>query len=146
MQAADKRRRERKRTLGAVGEPPPNPFGGVPVAELLILAGIAALVVWLVVGGTPALIVGIVVLLCGVLEFTVREHISGYRSHTILLSAIPAVLFAAVAITISGERTGDAPMLATAIPVFLLAFFPLRRRFQNARQARVARVAQPPDA
>jgi uncharacterized membrane protein HdeD (DUF308 family) len=146
MREADQRRRERQRTLGAVGEPPPNPFGGVPVAELLILSGIVALVVWLVVGGTPALVVGIVVILAGVLEFTVREHVSGYRSHTVLLSAIPAVAVAAVAITASGERSGDAPMLATAIPVFLLLFFPLRRRFQTARQARVARVAQPPDA
>jgi hypothetical protein len=146
MQAAEKRRHERRRTLGAVGEPPPNPFGGVPVAEALILIGIVAVVVWIFVGGTPALVGGIVVILSGVLEFTIREHVSGYRSHTVLLSAIPAVAVAAVAITVSGERSGDAPLLATAIPVFLLAFFPLRRRFQNARQARVARVAQPPDA
>jgi hypothetical protein len=143
MQAADQRRRERQRTLGAVGEPPPNRFGGVPVSELLILAGIVALVFWLVVGGTPALIVGILVILLGVLEFTSREHLSGYRSHTVLLSAVPAVVVAGIAITISGERSGDAPLLATAIPVFLLAFFPLRRRFQSARQARVAR---PPEA
>ena len=143
-QAVERRLQARDRTLGTVGDPPPNPFGGVPVSELLILAGIVAVVFWLFVGGgTPALVAGIVVLLLGVLEFTTREHFSGYRSHTVLLSAIPAVLVAVLAVTLSGEHSGDAPLLATAIPVFLLMFFPLRKRFRTARHARVARLPEP---
>ena len=133
-----------KRVLGTVGDPPPNPFGGVPVSELLILAGIVALLLWLFADfGTPSLIVGIVVILCGVLEFTTREHFAGYRSHTVLLSAMPALGIAVLAISLSGEKSGDAPLLAVAIPIFLILFFPLRKRFQIARQARVARPPQP---
>jgi Flp pilus assembly protein TadB len=143
-QAVERRLQARDRTLGTVGDPPPNPFGGVPVSELLILAGIVAVVFWLFVGGgTPALVAGILVMLLGVLEFTTREHFSGYRSHTVLLSAIPSVLVAVLAVTLSGEHSGDAPLLATAIPVFLLVFFPLRKRFKTARQARVARPPEP---
>lgn len=130
--------------LGTVGDPPPNPFGGVPVSELLILLGIVALVLWGFVHlGISALLVGIVVILCGVVEFTTREHFSGYRSHTVLLSAMPALGIAVLLISVTGEKSGDAPMLATAIPVFLILFFPLRKRFQIARQARVARPPQP---
>jgi hypothetical protein len=142
--ARDRQTRIEKRTLGTVGDPPPNPFGGVPVSELLILLGIVALLLWLFAGlGTPSLLVGIVVILCGVLEFTTREHFSGYRSHTVLLSAMPALGVAVLAISVSGEKSGDAPLLAVAIPVFLVLFFPLRKRFQIARQARVARPPQP---
>jgi Flp pilus assembly protein TadB len=145
MQTVERRLQARDRTLGTVGDPPPSPFGGVPVSELLILAGIVALIFWGFIGGGPAaLIVGIVVMLLGVLEFTTREHFSGYRSHTVLLSAIPAVLVAVLAITLSGEQAGDAPLLANAIPVFMLLFWPLRRRFRTARQARVVRPPEPP--
>jgi Flp pilus assembly protein TadB len=144
LEARSRQSRAERRTLGTVGDPPPNPFGGVPVSELLILLGLVVLVLWFFVKlGTPALVSGVVVMLVGVLEFTWREHVSGYRSHTVLLSAIPAVGVAVLAITISGERSGDAPLLVTMIPVFLLAFFPLRKRFQRARQARVARPPAP---
>jgi membrane-bound ClpP family serine protease len=147
MQMFEKRLQAKDRTLGRVGDPPPNPFGGVPVSELLILAGIVALAFWLFVGGgAPALIAGIVVLVLGVLEFTTREHFSGYRSHTVLLSAMPAILVAVAAVSISGEKAGNAPLLATAIPVFVLLFFPLRKRFKAARQARLARPPEPPAA
>jgi membrane-bound ClpP family serine protease len=147
MQKVERRLQAKDRTLGRVGDPPPNPFGGVPVSELLILAGIVALAFWLFVGGgAPALIAGIVVLVLGVLEFTTREHFSGYRSHTVLLAAMPAILVAVAAVSISGEKAGNAPLLATAIPVFVLLFFPLRKRFKIARQARIARPPEPPAA
>ena len=47
------------RQLGIVGERPPSPFGGVPVSEIAIFAGLVAIVVWLIGGALPVLVVGL---------------------------------------------------------------------------------------
>ncbi len=141
---ADRERRRSQRQLGREGERPPSPFGGVPVAEIAIFAGLVAIVVWLIEGGTPVLVVGLAVCTLGVLEVTAREHFTGYRSHTILLAAIPAVAIAIGVVSLVGRRTDRAPLLlAIAVPIFAFLFWLLRKRFQIARQARVAR---PPSA
>jgi hypothetical protein len=141
---SERQRRAGERTLKTVGERPPNPFGGVPVAEIAILAGLVTVIVWWAGSlGTGALITGVVVMLLGVLEFSVREHFSGYRSHTTILAAVPAVAVAWGLVAATGEKAGNAPLLFTAVPVFVLLFWPLRRRFQIARQARIARPPAP---
>jgi hypothetical protein len=133
--------RRAQRQLGSEGERPPGPFGGLPVSELLIFAGLVAIVVWLFVGGTATLVVGIAVCTIGVLEVTGREHLTGYRSHTTLLAAIPAVAAGIGMVSLLGTNRNDrAPvLLAVAVPVFAFLFWVLRKRFQIARQARVAR-------
>jgi hypothetical protein len=130
-------RRRGQRTLGTVGERPPSPFGGIPLAEIAIFGGLVAVVVWLIAGGTATLIIGIVLCALGVLEVTAREHFSGYRSHATLLAAIPAVAIGIAAVKLTGEKSGDAPALLVAVPVFALLFWPLKRRFTVARQARL---------
>lgn len=99
--------------------------------------------VGMVRGGGPALYVGLIVLALGVVEFTAREHFSGYRSHTTLLAAIPAL-----AVVTALELTVGAPssrllLVAVFIPVFGALFYLLRRRFMLARQARIARPPAP---
>jgi hypothetical protein len=137
-------RRTSQRVLGTVGKPPPSPFGGLPVSEAAILLGIVAVGVWFFLGGGAAtLIVGLLVMAFGVIEVSVREHFSGYRSHTTLLAAIPAIVVAVGLVEVLNERAGDAPALIAAVPVFGLLFSPLRKRFQIARQARVARPPEP---
>src|SRR6202007_2212062 len=69
------------RTLGTVGERPPGIFGGVPVSEFAIFAGLVLLVVGALDHGSSALEVGIIVMALGVVEVTAREHFSGFRSH-----------------------------------------------------------------
>ncbi len=142
-QQRDQRRAERQ--LGTVGERPPSPFGGVPVSEIAIFAGLVAIVVWLISGGLPVLVVGLTVTTLGVLEITGREHLSGYRSHTTLLAAIPAVALAIGVLSLVGvDKRNRAPfMLAIAVPVYAFLFWQLRRRFMVARQARVARPPAP---
>jgi UDP-N-acetylmuramyl pentapeptide phosphotransferase/UDP-N-acetylglucosamine-1-phosphate transferase len=137
-------RQAAQRTLGTVGERPPSPFGGLPISEIMIFAGIVATIVWFIAWAptvNATLVVGLVVLALGVIEVTAREHFSGYRSHTTLLAALPAFLVAIGLVALTGEKAGDAPLLAVAVPIFLLLFWPLRRRFQAARQARVRRSA-----
>jgi hypothetical protein len=132
--------RRSQRQLGTEGERPSSPFGGVPVSEIAIFAGLVAIVVWLIRGGTATLVVGLVVCTAGVLEVTAREHFSGYRSHTTLLAAVPAVAVGIGLISEIGSRSDRAPLLMlVAAPVFSILFWFLRKRFLTARQARVAR-------
>ena len=125
------------------GDPPPNWFGGVPVAEIAILAGGVGAVVGLVSNAAPALIVGIVVCALGVVEFSVREHFSGYRSHAALLAAIPAIGAGIVLIALDSASLTREVLLPVVVVVFGVLFAFLRRRFRSARQARVTRPPAP---
>ena len=116
----------------------------MPVSEIAIFAGLVALIVWLIRGGTSTLVVGLIVCTIGVLEFTSREHFAGYRSHTTLLAAIPALGIAIAVISVIGDRRDRAPLLLViAGPIYALLFWQLRKRFTTARQARVARLPAP---
>jgi hypothetical protein len=136
---AERERRRARSTLGTYGERPPSPFGGLPISELAIFAGLVGLVVWLINRGTAALVVGSIVCSLGVLEVTTREHFSGYRSHTILLAAVPAVVLEAGLFAVGVRPRERALLLLAVIPVFALGFWWLRKRFAVARQARIAR-------
>jgi hypothetical protein len=138
--AAEREAQRAKRQLGTEGERPPSPFGGVPVSEIAIFAGLVALVVWLIRGGTATMVVGIVVCTLGVLEVTAREHFSGYRSHASLLAGVPAVAIAIGVASAVADKSQRAPLLLlVAAPLFGLLFWQLRKRFLAARQARLAR-------
>ena len=139
---AERRRRRGRRQLGREGERPESPFGGLPVSEVAILAGMAGAVIGFLNGGGPALVVGLIVCALGVCEITAREHFSGYRSHTALLAGIPAVATEAGLVALFGEPTQRGLLLVVVVPVFSILFWLLRRRFLSARQARVARSAR----
>ncbi len=141
--SAERTHRAQSRTLGTTGERPPSPFGGLPVSELAIFAGMVGFIVGLVTGNQAALIVGVVVCAAGVLEFTVREHFSGYRSHTSLLAGLPAVLAELAYVSAFGVPRVRPLLLLLPAGVFAALFFPLRRRFMIARQARLARPPAP---
>jgi hypothetical protein len=141
--AETERRRQRgQRQLGREGERPEGPFGGLPVSEVAIFLGIIGAVFGFLNGGGPALVVGLVVCALGVCEITAREHFSGYRSHTALLAALPAVLIEVGVVAIFGEPKQRAFLLVVVVPVFSILFWLLRRQFIIARQARVARSAR----
>lgn len=134
----------------AYGEPPPSPFGGFPVSELAILAGLVGVAVGFFAGNPQALVVGIVVCVLGVVEVTAREHLSGYRSHASLLAAVPAVALGIGLVAIIGHgsvRRGlegtNRAVLLVIVPVFGGLFWLLRKRFWTARQARVVRPPTP---
>lgn len=141
---AESDRRRARRQLGREGERPEGPFGGLPISELAILCGIIAAVVGFAGGGSASLFVGILVCALGVMELTAREHFSGYRSHTALLAAVPAVAVEAGIVLVFGEPRQRPLLLIGVVPVFGILFWLLRKRFLSARQARVARMARRP--
>ncbi|MFL5823318.1 MAG: hypothetical protein ACJ764_07755 [Solirubrobacteraceae bacterium] len=137
-------------SLKAQGDRPPSPFGGLPISELAIFAGIVGVCVGFFGGNPAALAVGIVVCLLGVVEVTAREHFSGYRSHASLLAAIPAVGLGLGLVAIIGHgsvRRGlegpNRSLLLVIVPVFGVLFWLLRKRFWTARQTRMIRPPSP---
>jgi len=113
------------------------------VSELAILAGIVGAVVGFVTANTAALVVGLLVCAAGVLEFTVREHFTGFRSHTSLLAAVPAVIVEVVWVAAFGVPRARLLLLLVPASVFAVLFWPLRRQFARARHARVTRPPRP---
>jgi hypothetical protein len=136
--------------MKAYGERPPSAFGGLPVSELAIFAGLVGTAVGFFAGNPSALVVGIVVCLLGVVEVTAREHFSGYRSHASLLAGVPAVAVGIGLVAIIGHgsvRRGlegaNRSALLVIVPIFAVLFWALRKRFRTARQARIVRPPAP---
>jgi hypothetical protein len=141
--AAENTRRRSGRMLGAEGERPAGLFGAVPVSEFAILAGLVAAVFGYVTSRPVALIAGLFICALGTMEVVGREHFTGYRAHTALLSAIPAVAVELIVVVVFGDPSNRGLLLLAAIPVYVICFFALRRQFAFARRARVARAARP---
>ncbi|HET7296792.1 MAG TPA: hypothetical protein VFI66_06590 [Gemmatimonadales bacterium] len=109
------------------------------MSEFAIFAGAVVLIVGVTQHGGPALIGGVVLCLLGVTEVTAREHLSGYRSHTVLLAAIPAVVAEFVIVLTVGTPAVRVLLLVPVAAVFAACAWFLRRRFLVARQARLAK-------
>jgi hypothetical protein len=143
---AERQQQRANSRLGKYGDPPPGPFGGVPVSEIAIFVGLIGVAVGALTAAPVALAVSVVVLTLGVLEVTAREHFSGYRSHATLLAAIPSIAIGIGIVAIIGDgsvRRGlsgpNRAALLVIVPVFALLFWLLGKRFRTARQARVVR-------
>jgi hypothetical protein len=113
--------------------PPPAPWGSFPLVEIAVLVGLVMLVLgFFFVGGTrgPILIAtGLALGSIGGLELTIREHFSGYRSHTILLAGVPALIVLGLLFYLAPT---DLPPLARAgigIAVFAVFALLLSRAF-----------------
>ncbi|HKJ36392.1 MAG TPA: hypothetical protein VKA36_07490 [Solirubrobacterales bacterium] len=125
----------RRRRRGAIDdEAPPAPWGSFPLIEITVLVGIVMLVIGLVfVEGDRGVILigtGLVLASIGGLEVSIREHLAGYRSHTLILAGVPT----AVALGVLFKFATDmAPGLRVAIgaAVFALAAYGLTRLFRR---------------
>jgi lysylphosphatidylglycerol synthetase-like protein (DUF2156 family) len=116
--------------VSAPDERPPAPWGNFPLAELVIFAGIIALLVGVIGGNPTAIGVGVACAGLGGLEVAIREHFAGYRSHTTLLAGAVFVLVTGGVFYIGG--TVLAVALAIGAVCFAIAFYLARRAFQRA--------------
>jgi len=133
------------RDPGGFGERPRAPWYPFPLAELLILIGLIAVAVGWFEEQQPALLAGVAAVLLGTLEFTIREHLSGYRAHSSLLAVVPTAVFhgvAALALFALGAPNAALILvpLALDVPLFFVLFKLLRARFEDARRERVQGV------
>jgi hypothetical protein len=80
--------------------------------------------------------------LLGTIDFVLREHLSGYRSHTILLAFAPTVVFHTASVLLLTQVLGvsTTPSVITPLvldlPVFAFFFRLLRTRYLDARRER----------
>src|SRR5215210_983021 len=93
------RRSRARRPARLSDERPRAPWHPVPLVELSVLVGLVLLVVGFVTGigtdgGRLALLSGMVLASLGGLDTVLREHFAGFRSHSTVLGALPAVLVA----------------------------------------------------
>jgi lysylphosphatidylglycerol synthetase-like protein (DUF2156 family) len=102
----------------------------VPLAELVILAGIISLAIGLFGGSLTAIGVGVALAGLGGLEVSIREHFAGYRSHTTLLAGAAFVLTTGLVFYAAGQILAVA--LAAGAVAFAIVFFLARRAFQRA--------------
>jgi hypothetical protein len=131
------------RDMPAAGERPRPPWYPLPLSELLILIGAIGTVVGFSrrEAGRPLLLAGIAAVALGTIEFSLREHLNGYRSHTILLAFIPTVVVhTALALALAGlgvpaAAAGLGPIVID-VALFAFLFKLLRVRFLDARRER----------
>src|SRR4051794_26566564 len=110
-------------------EPPWHPF---PLAGLCIFASLVLVIVGFIVWGhTGQLLVGAGAVLgaLGTLEFTIREHMGGYRSHSLLLAGFLAV--AAGVVTAVVARAPQFVVLGVTVVVLVGSFVALREIFKR---------------
>ncbi|MHB1860802.1 MAG: hypothetical protein ACYCUM_11990 [Solirubrobacteraceae bacterium] len=123
------------------GQRPRPPWHPLPLAEILILVGAIALLIAFqegVVGHFQTLLAGIAAVALGTLEVTLREHRSGFHSHTVLLSALPVLVFHSVTLLVvtfltSASRYVNLGLFAVDLVLFVVLFRALRSTFLTAR-------------
>lgn len=92
------------------------------------------LVIGFVAGGDrgPLMVVtGLALASLGALEVTVREHFAGYRSHTLILSGVAAVICLAILFFAAPSLLSPALRLAVGALVFGLAAWGLTVVFRR---------------
>ena len=99
-------------------ERPQAPWHPVPLVELSVLTGLV-LLAWGLLridddGGRILLVCGMALASLGGLDTALREHFSGYRSHAVLLAALPAVVVAGV-LFFAGAPWVAIPIAAVAV-------------------------------
>jgi hypothetical protein len=129
----------------SVGERPHALWHPLPLSELLILVGGIGTVVAVNRGevqtGGAALFASLAAVMIGTIEVTLREHLSGYRSHTLILALLPTIIFHSVVVLalaafIRLPRLATTGMLVLDAALFAFLFKLLRARFLDARRER----------
>ena len=113
------------------GERPRAPWGSFPLVELCVLLALVIGVAGFVTGGDRGGIMLAAAAALGSLaglELAIREHLAGYRSHTTVLAAAPAVVAMGVLFFAGAPRVA---VLGAGIGVFAAAFWALRELFRR---------------
>ena len=113
------------------GERPPSPWGSFPLVEIVILLALVLLIVGFFAGETR----GVVMILAGVslaslaaLELTLREHFTGYRSHTSVLAGFVGVFVLGLGFVLAWPQLVKVGAGAAA---FALSFYLFREAFKR---------------
>jgi hypothetical protein len=116
-------------------EAPPAPWGSFPLTELVVLIalvfGVIGFIRFNTHSGKVMVVAAMVLGSLGGLEVSIREHFSGFRSHTTLLAASCAV-GSMILISVIAGKAGLGVLgivVGVGVLVFVLAFYGLRQAF-----------------
>jgi hypothetical protein len=116
-------------------EPPAAPWGNFPLIELAVLIGLVMLVIgfFFVHGSRGAILIatGLILGSIGGLDLTIREHFSGYRSHTMLLAGVPAIVVLGLLVYLAPAGLPAIARIGVGVVVFGVAAYLLSRAFAN---------------
>ncbi len=131
--------------LKAAGDRPQAPWHPLPLSELLILVGaIGTVIAWLrgIERNGALLGAGIGAVVIGTIEVTLREHLGGFRSHTLMLAVLPAIVFHSAVVLVVLALASRAPswlnivLLPLDVAIAVVCFKLLRARYVDARRER----------
>lgn len=142
--------RSRSPAAPTYGERPRAPWHPLPLSEILILVGAVAAALGLArsghdaAGGGRLVLAGLGAVGIGTIEVTLREHRSGYRSHTVMLAGLVVLVFDSLLVLVltaitTLPRIFSVGLIALDFALFAVLFKLLRARFLDARHARVIR-------
>jgi lysylphosphatidylglycerol synthetase-like protein (DUF2156 family) len=119
------------RMIERADERPKPPWHPVPLVEVCVLAGIVLLILGVInydsSDGRFAMVLGLSLASIAGLDTAARDHFAGYRSHSTLLAALPAIITMAVLAFLTGV---PAVVIAGGVVVFAAGFWLFRRAFQ----------------
>ncbi len=110
---------------------PQPPWGRFPLVELCALSAIVLGVWGILRGGRGGAVLLTAAMLLGSvagLEVAIREHVGGYRSHTLVLSGVCAIAAVAVAFFADAPRSTLLVVAAAALLIAIPAFRQLFKR------------------
>ena len=120
------------RFIAAGEQRPKAPWHPVPLVELCVLAGIVLIIVGFLDfddrDGRILLAMGLVLASLAGLDTAVRDHFTGFRSHTMLLAGVPAVL---VSGALFYARAPWPAVVAAAVVLFAGGVFVFQRQFRK---------------
>ncbi|MCB0831300.1 MAG: hypothetical protein KDB54_04740 [Solirubrobacterales bacterium] len=111
-------------------ERPPAVWGNFPLSPLAVLAGLVLIIIGVIRTDPVLMTMGVGVAAVGGLELVLREHFTGFRSHTTLLGGI--VFVAAVWISFYVAHVVLWACLAIGAALALPALWFFRKRFEKA--------------
>ena len=125
------RRPGTRRGGGGAGAPPP-PWGAFPLSEIVVFVALVLLLLGFFVGppqGPVMLGTGLVLGSLAGLELAIREHFSGYRSHTLLLAGAAGIAVILIAVLLADLTPLIAAIAGVAVAAALA--WPLANAFRN---------------
>jgi hypothetical protein len=118
--------------------PRPQPvWAPFPLTEIGMAAGIVIFAIGFASNDVRTLAIGAIVLAVVTGELCLREHLSGFRSHTLLLAALPvAIVHGVVVLAITSDYRGPAALAVDLAAGGALAWW-LQGRFRRAHEHRL---------
>ncbi len=128
---ADEAAKLPSRRRAKLDDAPRPPWAPVPLTELCIFVGIVVIVVGMLGGSSRGLLLGFgfALVIIATLELSLREHLAGYRSHSLLIAACAAALISLLLVALSG--LAKLIILAAAALAFGLCWAVLRNLFRT---------------